>query len=379
MQLQKLIFITLFLLILTNSLFSQWHFGLSNYSIYDDNIFRNYKKDADTYLVPGISISKSTSIMDYYFNSYNFFLNKNTALNNSVNTLGIDYYKTLTSDLYSNLGLNISGRIDKEEYNYYDYFKIETYGIFKWYSIKNGLTKIYMKTHSKSFPAENSWNHYEFALKLQHLLYLETGTTLKFDLEPIIRNFQPYSYQYNFVTYSDELPTLWQTIFNFRIAQSFTQNFGGYTEFQYRYNPSETNPYDPLIQSFSPIDDYFGYGGYEWRTNLKYKLTENLWLTTSGELYRDNYKNRAIYEYNFDTGLFSVDDDGYYIPLGKNRDDTGFIMNFGISYQISKLFNSPSNIILDIQYSNQVNKSNDPYFDYDNNSITLQLNYHTQF
>jgi hypothetical protein len=317
--------------------------------------------------------------MEIYFTNYAIFLNNNKSLNNTVSKLGVDYYKTLGDNLYGNFGLNASGRFNQPEYDYYDYYKFGGYGMLKWYSMENGLTRFSFQAHNKSFPVEESWNHWEFTFKAQHNLYLQTGTTLRFEITPIIRNFLSYSYEYETITYKDELPTLWQAKFNFRVAQAITQNFGGYTEFQYRYNPSETNPYDPLIQSFSPIDDYFGYSGYEWHTNLKYKLTESLWLKSSAELYSDVYKNRAIYDYDFEAGEFITDEEGYYISSGKNRKDNGFIMNFGLSYQLSKLFNTPSLLYLDLEYSNQVNESNDPYFDFDNNSVSLQINYNFQF
>jgi len=365
--------------ILVNSLLGQWKIGVSNYSFYDSNLYKNYRNNSDSYIIPGIDISRSGTAMDFYVNGYSILMNKNKNLNNVVGTFGMDYYKKLSDDLYSNFGMNVTNRINQPEYDYYDYFKISTQSALKWYSMDKGLTRIYFKIHNKSFSYEESWNHIEYTLKLQQNFYFTTGTTLRFEAEPIIRDFLQYSYQYNYITYQDELPTLWQSKLKFRVAQSLSDNFGGYTEFLYRYNPSKTNPYDPLIQSFSPIDDYFGYGGYEWHSQLKYKLSESLWLTTSAELYRDIYKNRAIYDYDFETDAFSLDDEGYYIPIGKNREDTGFIMDFSISYRLSKLFNSPSQLYLNLKYSNQVNESNDGYYDYENNSVSLQLNYNTQF
>lgn len=367
------------LFIFINSLSGQWKIELSNYSVYDDNIFKNYQQNSDIYQVPGLNLSRTTQNMEFYLSGYSFLLQNNTALNNGVGTMGFDYYSILGENLFATAGLNYTQRVNNADYDYYDYFKLQGHGMLKWYSMKNGLSRIYFNLQSKNFPVENAWNHFEFGLRFQHNLYLVTGTTLRFELMPMVRNFMPYTYDYDNITYRDELPTLWQAKFNFRIAQSITQNFGGYTEFQYRHNPSESNPYDPVIQSFSPIDDYFGYGGYEWHTNLKYKLTENLWLKSSAELYRDVYKNRAIYDYDFTTGEFAVDSDGYYIPLGENRKDTGFEMNFGISYKISKLFNLPSELFLDLEYANRVNESNDPYFDYENNSVSMQLNYNFQF
>jgi len=373
----KLYVTLLFLLI--NSLPGQWKFELSNYSVYDDNIFKNYKQTSDIYQVPGLNLSRTTQNMEFYLNGYSFLLQDNTVLNNGVGTLGFDYYTTLDKNLFATAGLDYTQRVNSADYDYYDYFKLQGHGMLKWYSMKNGLSRIYVNLQAKRFPVEEAWNHFEFALRLQHNLYLMTGTTLRFELMPMVRNFMPYSYEYEGISYPDELPTLWQAKFNFRVAQSISQNFGGYTEFQYRYNPSETNPYDPVIQGFSPIDDYFGYGGYEWHTSLKYKLTENIWLKSAAELYRDIYKNRAIYDYDFATGEFVVDSDGYYVSLGKNRKDSGFEMIFGISYKISKLFNLPSELFLELEYTNRVNESNDPYFDYENNSVSMQLNYNFQF
>ncbi|MFA7710583.1 MAG: hypothetical protein WCY30_05720, partial [Candidatus Neomarinimicrobiota bacterium] len=173
--------------------------------------------------------------------------------------------------------------------------------------------------------------------------------------------------------------TIWQLVGIVRIAQSFGSQIGGYSELLYRFNPSESNPYQVEVVGFSPIDDYFGYKGYKWTNALKWKINKQFWSRITLSAYRNTYLNRPVYDYDFSTGTWLTDADENYIILSNNRQDNGYSADLSVGIQLNKIFNRASNfgVIGSIGYFH--NNSNDNYFEYDDRTLSIQTTYDLQW
>jgi hypothetical protein len=160
-----------------------------------------------------------------------------------------------------------------------------------------------------------------------------------------------------------------------RLAQSFGARVGGYSDFLYRYNPSEGNPYQVEITAFSPIDDYFGYKGYRWTNALKWKINSQVWMKIAGAVYTNTYLNRPVYEFDFESGTWVTDADDNYIMLSENRRDQGYTAGISAGLTFRNVFNRAANleIIGSFDYSHV--ESNDNYFDYNDRSFGVQIRY----
>ena len=365
------------------SLQAQWITALSAYSAYDDNIFSSYKNQSDTYLAPRLMVSNIMENSEWYLSNDFLQFSENSHYNYSQHSLGIDFFpEQRFAGFVIDYGASMSLRLNQDDYIYRNYTELKGTASAKKYTAANMLTKAGISLSSKKFPDEYDWNlgwdHKEISLFAQHNIFFQTGTTFRAGFQGLVRNFDAYASFIDGYYLTGELPSLYQGILNLRLAQSINPQMGGYTEYLFRYNPSESNPYEPEIMSFSPIDDYFGYGEQSWKTNLKYKIIPSLSLSTTFWIYEKSYKNRPIYEYNFETESFNLDEEDYYVPTGLTRDDSGYQVNVGLNYHMSHLFKKASTLSLRLDYDLQSNQSNDDYFDYKKQTFSLQLGWNFQ-
>ena len=376
-------YIYVLLLLSALNLQAQWLTHVSAHATYDDNIFATYKNQNDTYFAPRLHLSNIQEASEVYYTADFLQLANNSHFNNSNHTLGIEFFPELDARTYTmDLGASLNFRFNQDDYIYRNFTHINGYMGLKTYFAPNMLSQLQLSLDYKSFPDEYEWNipwdHKEASLYLQHNIFLQTGTTLRAGLQGLVRDFNYYNTFIDGYFISGELPTIFQGVFTMRAAQSITPTMGGYTEFSYRYNPSESNPCEPEIMSFSPIDDYFGYGEQAWKVNLKYKILPSLSINTDVRVYEKDYKNRPIYEYNFVTESFNLDEEDYYIPTGLSRKDSGYLFNLGLNYHLSKVFQKATSLSLRMNYTLQSNQSNDAYFTYVKQSASLQLGYNFQ-
>lgn len=362
---------------------SQWLASISSYAAYDDNIFGTYREKGDFYTAPGLYLSNIAENTEWYYDGTLLQLRENSHYNYSSHKLGMNFYPEISIPRSTlDIGGSYSLRLNRDDYIYRNYSQLYAYVSLKSYTAANMLSRLRIIYRQKTFPDEYSWNlpwdHREFSLYLQHNIFLQTGTTLRAGLQGMLRDFMPYSGYFDGTITSGELPSLNQSVFTLRVAQALSGNFGGYTEYLYRYNPSESNPYEPEIMSFSPIDDYFGYGEQSWRLNLKYKITPGLSISSSVKVYERSYKNRPVFAYDFISRSFVTDENGYYISKGYSRDDSGYILNTGIDFHLARLFEQASSLSLRFDYDLRSNNSNDPYYEYLKQSYAMQLSWSFQ-
>ncbi|MDD5230626.1 MAG: hypothetical protein PHC43_04800 [Candidatus Marinimicrobia bacterium] len=357
---------------------AQWQLAFDTYVGQDNNLLRYYNPMRDHIVSPRIEIAYSGTQTRYYYSNDLIRIVDNDQYSYTTHNAGIDWLREDRKNINHYLAADFEMRQDRPDFSYFDYWKAE--GLYdvklfpaSWVFVNGSLTVFY-----KNFKEEATWNHWESSLNLATSFFLPTRTTLRVSAMGLIRDFSKYAVP-DAESGTAELSTIWQLVGIVRIAQSFGSQIGGYSELLYRFNPSESNPYQVEVVGFSPIDDYFGYKGYKWTNALKWKITKQFWSRITLSAYRNTYLNRPVYDYDFSTGTWLTDADENYIILSNNRQDNGYSADLSVGIQLNKIFNRASNfgVIGSIGYFH--NNSNDNYFEYDDRTLSIQTTYDLQW
>jgi len=363
----------------TSILSAQWNVNISNFSSATSNLINNYKNIDDIYFYPQFQISRIDKNFTIYYSGSTIQMVNNSVYNRSFHKLGLNYYNELSQDLYISAGSKLSVRRNRNTFSYYDYNQLRAFTTFKYYFLYNLFTKLGVSWQYNNFPEEDSWNHYETSIWGQINLSLPTKTAVQLYLNYRNRDFLPYNFTLDGIEHKDEISSLWLFMGRIRVAQSINKNIGYYAEYNFSYNPSEGNPFEVEIDSFSPIDDYFGYEGWNLENNIKYRFNFDLEANFNVEFYRRKYLNRAVYAYDFATASWITDDQGYYIIIQPNRIDNGYQMELSADYQLERIFNKAAMLNLELYLYYRNNRSNDPYFEYQDFGAGFILDYNFQW
>ncbi|MFH1212612.1 MAG: hypothetical protein V1681_00860 [Candidatus Neomarinimicrobiota bacterium] len=357
---------------------AQWQLSIGTYAGQDANLLRYYNPVGDVILSPQAEIAYLGARTRFYYNHDLTRIVENDQYNYSMQQAGIDFIAGDEMDVSHYLGARFSMRQDAADYSYFDYWKAEGVYNFKYFPTGWALLNGDLGIFYKKFDEEPAWNHWESNLSLSGSVFLPTRTTIRLSAIGFLRDFSSYTIR-DSVSETDELASLWQLVGIVRLAQSFGKQVGGFSEFLYRYNPSEGNPYQVEIAAFSPIDDYFGFKGYRWTNSLKWKINKQIWSKISASAYENIYLNRPVYEFDFKTGNWLTDTDGEYIMLINNRRDHGYIAGISAGLALPKIFNRAANLEIIGSFDYFHNESNDAYFVYNDRSFGLQIRYDFQW
>lgn len=357
---------------------AQWQLALDTYVGQDNNLLRYFNPVRDLIVSPRVEIAYLGAQTRYYYIHDLIHIVDNDQYSFTTHNAGIDWIREDQKNIKHYLAANFEMRQDQPDFSYFDYWKAEGLYDVKFFPSNWAFFNGSLKVYYKNFKEESAWNNWESNLNLSTSFFLPTRTTLRISAIGLIRDFNKYSIQ-DSGSQTSELATLWQLIGIVRVAQSFGRQIGGYSEVLYRYNPSESNPYQVEVVGFSPIDDYFGYKGYKWTSSLKWKPNKQFWSDITLNTYRNTYLNRPVYDYDFSTGTWLTDADGNYIILLSNRRDYGYSADLSIGIQFNKIFERASNfgVIGSIGYFH--NNSNDEYFKYNDRTLNIQFVYDLQW
>ncbi len=390
-KLRILIYIGLSLLLPLSFSTAQWNFYFDTRVSHEGNLLRIYRPVTDDIVSPQIGISYIGRNYEVFYSGELLQIVNQEQYSNNLHTAGIDFFNENNPIFKYAWGANLAVRFDQPEYSYYDFYQSVGYFNLRldaadWTTIKTGL-----EISRKVFPEEDAWNHWETRVFYWQNFYLPTRSTLRLELNYLNRNFLESNLQPGEVDWTTgeivdsnssvraELPTLSQLVGSVRWAQSFSPRLGGFTEFLYRYNTSRGNPYQIEQVSFSPIDDYFGYRGYNWTNSLKWKMTNQLWAKATFIQYQLSYINRPVYAYDFASEEWLTDTTGNLLEIAPMRKDNGNNLELTLGYKFENLLNRASDLEIALTLTFFNNRSNDAYFQYRDHSIGIKINYDLQW
>jgi len=371
-------------------LFSQTRLLLSQATVYDQNIFRNYQGITDwvnqfsLYFAHDFKIKTLQGRFEYE-GDLNLFYHYQERLFHT-HKLGLESSLPLRSNLHLNIGTDYQWRKNKPDFNIYDSANWLTFAHIKgnwWQPIPVQLGYEYFKRTFTNLP-EFSYNEHFSFLRLTH--FFPTKTTLigeiglaakKYVHQQLIQEIIIYKHpgssngkgygggkqgsQFRAdtatVAHNLTVPKTRQWSLIIRLAQSITPKTGLSIEYTRRFKPSENTRY-LLGQEYTYsrddelYDDPYTYGSHEWQLVLTQLLPGFSRMKIYAKFSQKSYVYPVTGELNEESDLSE-----------SNRQDQQKVFGIDLSKQIG-LNRMIQTVKPYFSYSHLINKSNEPYFDF---------------
>jgi hypothetical protein len=356
------LFLLLSIAILNLEVKAQFYLTANVDSYYDDNIFNNYLNLSDFINAftgeLGYDFETEQNNLEFYytgfFNRYYEYADKSTAIQKFgvVNT-----YLFSENDNPLNVGINYSFRLNKEEYNIYDFNQISAYANYM-HSISES-NKIQLGVIGNRIDYENFslFSHYQLKAFLRSINSFESGTSVtaaaEIDQKSYIENYK-----------SQELADeVLQTKLFLQLGQGITDDMGLSAFTFLRKNISGGNRYyssiDYVYYEEELFNDIYSNEGIETGLTLSYLFRPNIMGKIAGRYEIRNY-----------TDLPAADKEGN--DLEELRKDNQFSVGASLEFGLSEIL---SGLYLSLNYNFIKNSSNDYYYDYNNQVYAFTLGF----
>ncbi len=344
---------------------AQWNLNFGTYSTIDNNVFRNYYQNSDTYQNFNIYLSRdiplnNLNIRGYYDGSktfYNTFTNRNYSLNSG----GLVFTKALKNQKYI---LNFGGNTSYINYNEsYKIFNSKNFKAFNniRYSNNNTIYITGITAEYSQYPNLNSQNSIETDVFLRWQKSYESRTSLKTKVSYGHQNyFNKSTFVGDELVFENKSDFANRISFEFNAAQSITDLFGASINFEYSRPIKSPERYlrinsDYIFSEEDIFNDPFDYKLDNISAQLSKIFKNNISAQIAGSLQSRNYINQM-----------AIDLEGNFIYPGILREDVrkSIIFNIKKNFDISKMAVRSFTVGFSLLWLS--NESNDPYYDYNN-------------
>jgi len=327
--------------------------GLVVSGTYDSNIFGNSLRASDYisrigfYVDGGGETVRSDFSYSYVGSFYNFSRYK--ELNFSHHRLGTAYRRNIgrAGDfLYA--GFEISLRLDRPEYRYYDYSNLRAYLVSKYYLAENVMARGGYEFNLRNYTDASShpYSYREHYLFLQLNGFFEAGITLRAELDVGYKGFVGGGS-------GDMASDVGQTVGVLRVAKSLGGNAGMFIQGLVRRNFRGGSGGVPIYTGFydEGFEDQYSYSGEELKVAFTRMFPLNLKLRSS--------LTQVVRRYGGDYPLLGAD--GSSLGSYVSRTDRALEISASLSWDLELRF-PISGIGLDLECSYLANGSNIPYY-----------------
>ena len=275
------------------------------------------------------------------------------------------------------LGGNWLNRLNKEEYEYYNYNQIYLYS-----NQRFNLSGLFLKS-GYNFRYRNYSNIPDLT-NYQHYLFVQANKTFRTRTSIVIETdlgYKSFNGTESYVSaggevgsgnssshttvYEEKIPSLSHLVLLTRVAQSLHDRVGIYVQYRRQISLTAETSYvnaDGYFQDEELFDDPFSYNSSAFSSKLTFVLPKSINLQVGGSINYKNYITELAY-------VSSEDLEG----LGDIRADN----KQSIYFNFSKTFNSNKKRIYSfktyLNYSYVVNESNSYWYNYKNHSIGIGL------
>lgn len=374
---------------------AQFRTGIALFSSYDDNPFRNYLNRSDYITTTALSF-------EYQPEESNFklFANGNLSLFKDFsdrryfsNSLGMSYTKPFGEEeenaVYA--GATYFRRFNKASYDYYDFSQFIGYANLKYYlNFSEGMmSRVGYRLRYRGYRNLEEFSYLEHYGFVQVSKFFESKTTLLFELNLGNKNYvsslgsmftttdgmtdggmmgssmnRRMNPNTRYVSYSR--PTTTQLFGIARVAQSLSQTTGLSVQYLRRWDVSERTRFlsggAVDFQGDEELwDDPYGYQGNEYNVTLTQHLPWNMTARVSTDYLAKDYARRTF---------TATDTD---IPTGPLRSDTRFVTGLELKKTFDGAWAFFDGITISATYYYLRNSSNDAYFDFRNNSVSIGI------
>ncbi|MCF8373875.1 MAG: hypothetical protein K9H64_19790 [Bacteroidales bacterium] len=350
---------------------------------YDDNVFLSTSPQPDFITDAEITllVHPKDSAISYYANSNYFAYLDNSDRNLFMNKLGFSYYKALDTSKSNFLFLGGSwlNRLNKQEFNYYNYDQFNGYTNLQ-FKIKKVQLKTGYNFRYRNFSYMPELNNFQNYLFFNMNRSFETRTTFIVESNLGLKTFKGEDYYVEVsgkgmngnphtVTVEGDNINMSHLIMIGRVAQSLHDRVGIYVQYKRQISLIDKGSYinsDVFYQDEELFDDPFSYENSEFSTRLTVILPKQVSLQTGGIFSNKKYLSEQAYESSTDT-----------LGVGGIREDT----KNSFYVKLEKTFNAKDKWYNALRiYSNYnlvANKSNSYWYNYNYNIVTfgLQLNF----
>ncbi len=324
---------------------------LKLYGTYIDNVFQTYLPEPDyltlTYLNASYDVTPGTSI--FYDANFNLF-SEHSDLQNHTHYLGTNYERAIFQDkghLY--FGGKLGLRQNTSEYADYDRRSGNAYTTLKYYLTKTTLAKMGYSMEYGSYPNLRTFNFLENYGFLQLSKFFQTRTTLQAMFEAGRRDY-PNMSDDSSGSYTSQITG------SLKLAQSLADNTGLQLQYLWHNAPhgmDEQYVEDAYYSAEEFFDDEYAYSGNEYRAVLKHVAPWRTTLKASLSMKDRNYNMPSIYT---ESG---------------SREDRDITFRFEVEKRFSLPLGAATDFALHIQFLHRKNNSNDSYYDYSTNMLSI--------
>ena len=368
------------LLLPLSGVLSQTSISVSQNLSYFSNSFYNYKQLPDLNDNIGLSIShffegEKIQSQLYYQGDLNLFQHYSDRFYHDQ-SFGYDGY-SVSSDEKKNIyfGGNLSWHDGQQDYNTFDYWKLQGYINSKVSFRENLIGRFGYILNNKSYSDLPEFSYWEHVLFAQFNTFFQTGTSITLSFNYGLKDYISLQTSEGkgrgrqvIIDYF-EMPGVDQLVSNFKLAQSLGNKTSLSIDFVNRLNPGLATGSAAVIDNENLFtedelfDDRYGYNGQELSVLFTHYLPAYVKLQFGGSRFWKNYQNRNIYNFEGNIAL-----------TGETRVDNRFIgwlelsRTFLVNWGIKSLGVS-------LQGGYLKNDSNDSYYQFDNYFGTVGLEF----
>ncbi len=343
-------------------------------TLYDDNVNNNYLQTASPvtafHLQAGhVWDADSGSVLLSYDGAMNYF-SAVTAKTFHAHEAGLSYAVPLGEEDQTLLDASASYmlRVNREEYTSYDHGQFSLHGTVKHHFSDGILGCVGYMFRSVRFAELQEFDYLEHYAFVQLTSLLPTNSTLILEADLGSKGYTTP----NMIPAGEtghrgrrqldqvaDAPSVTQLVGIARIGHPVTEGTGLSLTLRYQGNIQKESRYlvfpDGTLSDDEILDDHYGYEGPLGTVMLTQLFPSNTRAKVSFSLQGRTYANRPAYN------LAGV-------QVADSRQDT----RRSFTVQLSKSFDALG-CTLRLLYDHIINKSNDPYYDYTNNAVSLML------
>ncbi len=331
---------------------------LENY--YDDNIYNNFEKISDIVhsgsLDAGYDFESDDNNLQLYYNgNVTYFRDYNFKSSNSHKLGIVNTYFISEDGNPFNVGINFAKRINRDEMTVYDLSQLSAYTNYRHFINETDYFLTGYLFYYNNYINFQTFTHYEHRGFVKYSSTFPTKTTLSLGTEI---DFKSYKLKYNSPDIADEI-FQWKSYV--QLAQNLTESTGLSGYFIYRKNLTTGNRYitfsDYIYYEEEIFNDVYSNDGIEAGVSLIQLLSADIILKGEFTYMQRNFNNLPV-------AL------GSGIETDILREDNYYAMGAELDFNLSGIIDG---LGLSLSYNYLVNKSNDYYYDYDNNLTAINL------
>lgn len=350
------------MLLSAQSLNAQFNLYTDYQGIYDDNIFNNYQQISD--FINNFSFGSAynfesdyNNVQLYYEGSLNYFRELKSKSFNSHRIGIVETHLFAEDDNPLNAGINYSFRNNKDEFEVFNVEQISAYANYRQSVGESNFILSGYIFNKNIYPNFNLFSHIEHKLFLTWSSSFQTKTSVALNAEINLKN---YLEQYDFEEYLNKAS---QIKIMLNIGQSIEEGTGIRLYGLVRKNLNDGSRYllsDSLIYYEEEIfNDIYSYEGIETGVSLKHFFNSSVELDLEAKYLIRNFSS-----------LHAADIFG--TELSNLRKDKLAGIGAALIINLSSLVNG---LTFSTNWNYFHNASNDAYYKYTNQIISVSINY----